>query len=174
MTSLLQRNSLLIELVRLNLINHVLALFRDIFACNTALRNPVFRWESCKGSVWESVKKCSRQCSEAETRGLDSRVARGLQAAKSCSRAEHAGELNSHATWSTTRQKSRLAIKLARDLNSRLSQVARSSCQLTLFWKNWLFAFHSYTSINTPHSHKICVAIFREKNPKRGFFKTPT
>ena len=39
--------------VRLNLINHVLALFRDKFACNTALRNPVFRWESCKGSVRE-------------------------------------------------------------------------------------------------------------------------
>ena len=37
--------------VRLNLINHVLALFHDKFACNTALRNPVFRWESCKGSV---------------------------------------------------------------------------------------------------------------------------
>ena len=37
--------------VMLNLINHVLALFRDKFACNTALRNPVFRWESCKGSV---------------------------------------------------------------------------------------------------------------------------
>ena len=37
--------------VRLNLINHVLALFHNKFACNTALRNPVFRWESCKGSV---------------------------------------------------------------------------------------------------------------------------
>ena len=37
--------------VRLNLINHVLALFRDKFAYNSALRNPVFRWESCKGSV---------------------------------------------------------------------------------------------------------------------------
>ena len=37
--------------VRLNLINHVLALFHDKFACNIALRNPVFRWESCKGSV---------------------------------------------------------------------------------------------------------------------------
>ena len=37
--------------VRLNLINHVLALFRDKFAYNTALRNPVFRWELCKGSV---------------------------------------------------------------------------------------------------------------------------
>ena len=58
---------------------------------------------------------------------------RGLQAAKSCSRAEHAGELISHATWSTTRQKSRLAIKLARDLNSRLSQVARLSRQPALF-----------------------------------------
>ena len=37
--------------VRLNLINHVLALFRDKFACNLVLRSPVFRWESCKGSV---------------------------------------------------------------------------------------------------------------------------
>ena len=141
----------------------MLALFRDKFACNTALRNPVFRWESCKGSVWESMKKCSRLCSEAGTRGLISREACGLQAAKSCTRAEHAGDLNSHATWSTTGQKSRLAIKLARGLNSRLSQVARSSRQLALFWKNWLFAFHSHTSINTPHSHKICVAIQKEK-----------
>ena len=79
------------------------------------------------------MKKCSRLCSEAGTRGLISREARGLQAAKSCTRAEHAGELNSQATWSTTRQKSRLAIKLARGLNSRLSQVARSSHQPALF-----------------------------------------
>ena len=40
-----------VVVVRLNLINHVLALFRDKFACNIALRNPVFRWESCKDSV---------------------------------------------------------------------------------------------------------------------------
>ena len=40
-----------IEIVKLNLINHVLALFHDKFVCNTALRNPVFRWKSCKGSV---------------------------------------------------------------------------------------------------------------------------
>ena len=159
--------------MRLNLINHVLALFHDKFACNTALRNPVFRWESCKGSVWESVKKCSRLCSEAGTRGWISREVRGLQAAKSCTRAEHAGELNSQANWSTTGKKSRLAIQLARGWNSQLSQVVRSSRQPTLFWKNWLFAFHSHTSINTLHSHKICVAI-QKKNPKRGFLKTPT
>ena len=44
-------SKLIIHGVWLNLINHVLALFRDKFACNTALRNLVFRWESCKGSV---------------------------------------------------------------------------------------------------------------------------
>ena len=120
-------------IVRLNLINHVLALFHYKFACNTALRNLVFRWESCKGSVWKSVKKCSRLCSEAGTRGWISREARGLQATKSWTRAEHAEELNIHATWSTTGQKSRIAIKLACGLNSRLSQVVRLSCQPTLF-----------------------------------------
>ena len=34
----------LASFVRLNL-------FCDKFACNLAFRNPVFRWESCKGSV---------------------------------------------------------------------------------------------------------------------------
>ena len=49
--SLLTFSLLLLCTVRLNLINHVLALFHDKFACNIALRNLVFRWESCKGSV---------------------------------------------------------------------------------------------------------------------------
>ena len=37
--------------VRLNLFNHVLALFRAKFACNSTIRNPIFRWESCRGSM---------------------------------------------------------------------------------------------------------------------------
>ena len=37
--------------VRLNLFNHVLALFCAKFTCNLAIRYPVFRWELCKGSV---------------------------------------------------------------------------------------------------------------------------
>ena len=41
-----------------------LALFCAKFACNSAFRNPVFRWKSCKGSVWESVKKNSRVCTQ--------------------------------------------------------------------------------------------------------------
>ena len=34
-----------LKCVRLNLINHVLALFRAKFSCNFACRSPVFSWE---------------------------------------------------------------------------------------------------------------------------------
>ena len=37
--------------VRLNLFNHVLALFYAKFACNLAIRYHVFRWDLCEGSV---------------------------------------------------------------------------------------------------------------------------
>ena len=47
----------------------LLALFRAKFACILAISNPVFRWESCKGSKWESVKKCSRLYKDTETHG---------------------------------------------------------------------------------------------------------
>ena len=44
-------SGLLYVFVRLNLFNHVLALFHAKFAYNLAIRYPVFRWELCKGSV---------------------------------------------------------------------------------------------------------------------------
>ena len=53
--------------LRLNLFNYVLVLFCAKFAYNLAISNLVFRWESCKGSVWESVKKCSSLCKVART-----------------------------------------------------------------------------------------------------------
>ena len=37
--------------VRLNLFNHVLALFHAKFTCNLAIRYLVFRWELYTGSV---------------------------------------------------------------------------------------------------------------------------
>ena len=60
----------------------LLALFRTKFACILAISNPVFRWESRKGSVWESVKKYPKLCKEVGTRDWISRVARGLQVAR--------------------------------------------------------------------------------------------
>ena len=50
--------------VKLNLINHFVDFIPCQFACNSAFRNSVFRWESCKGSVWESVKKSLRVCTQ--------------------------------------------------------------------------------------------------------------
>ena len=148
------------EIVRLNLINHLVALFRAKFASNLAISNLVFRWESYKGSVWESVKKCSTLCSEVGTRGWIP---------------ENAHEWSMQRSWTVMPtvalqdKKSRLAIQLARSLDSRLSQIARPSRQFTLLWKNWLFAFLSHSSINTPYTHKILRASrdnFWEKNPR--------
>ena len=109
--------------VRLNLINHFVGFTPCQFACNSALRNPVFRWESYKGSVWESVKKCSRICIEAETRDWISRVARDWQAAKWCTRVKHVEKLNRHANCSTTGQK----VQTGHSVSSRLGLATQSN-----------------------------------------------
>ena len=129
-------------------------LFRAKFACISAISNPVFRWDSCKGSEWDSVKKWSRVCKKNRDSWLDLVGDLRLQAAKSYSRARHA------RSWSVTPARAlqdkigQLAVQLPQGWNSRLSQAARSSCELALFWKIWLFTFHSHPSINTPFTHK--------------------
>ena len=50
------------EFVRLNLFNHVLVLFRAKFAYILAIKYPIFRWELCKGCVWEGMKKIQVVC----------------------------------------------------------------------------------------------------------------
>ena len=76
----------------------------------------MFRWVSCKGSVWECVKKCSRLCTEAGTCDWISRVARDWQAARECTQVKHAEKLNRHASCSTTRQK----VQTGYSISSRL------------------------------------------------------
>ena len=83
----------------------------------------MYRWESCKGSVWESVKKCSRLCSEARTRVWISRVACGLQAARRCTQVKHAEKLNRHASCSTTGQK----VQTGHSVSSRLGLTTQKS-----------------------------------------------
>ena len=109
--------------VRLNLINHFVNFISCQFACNLALRNPIFRWESCKGSVWESVKKSSRLCTKQWTRDWISCLDRSLQVAKGCTWVKHAEELNSHASWSTTGQK----VQSGHSVSSRLGLATQSS-----------------------------------------------
>ena len=104
-----------------------MVLFCAKFACNLAISNHVFRWEPCKGSVWESVKKCSRLCSEVETHGWILRVAYGLQAARRCTWVKHAEKLNRHASYSTTGQKVQTGhlVSLWLGLTTQLSRKAK-------------------------------------------------
>ena len=105
-----------------------MALFHAKFDCILAISNPLFRWESWKGA---------------------------------CKPPEFAHVPSMRRSWSVMParalqdKKSRLAIMLVYGLNSRLSQAARPSRQPALFWKNWLFAFQTHTSINTPYTHEI-------------------
>ena len=60
-------------------------------------------------------------------------------------------KLQRHASWSTTGQ----IVQTGCSITSRLSQATSPSHQPTLFWKTWLFTFHSHSSINTPYTHEM-------------------
>ena len=114
--------------VRLNLINHFVGFILCQFSCNSAFRNPVFRWESCKSSVLESVKKCSRLCIEAGTRDWILWVAHDWQAPRGCTRVKHAEKLNCHDSCSTTGQKVQTghSVSLQLELATQSSREAKS------------------------------------------------
>ena len=59
-------------------------------------------------------------------------------------------KLKRHASWSTTRQNRTTGCSVI----SRLDLTTQSSRELALFWKTWLFTFHSHPSINTPYTHE--------------------
>ena len=108
-------------------------------------------------------------CERVWRNAQDCAVKQGLAAGShgwltTCKPPEDAHEWNMQRSWTIMPaialqdKKSRLAIQLARCLDSRLSQVARPSRQFTLLWKNWLFTFLSHSSINTPYTHEILKA----------------
>ena len=132
-----------------------MALFRAKFAWILAINNSVFRWESCKGSVWESVKNCSRLCKETGTRGWILRVARGCKSPEWCTRAKHARSWSVALVVALQDKSRRLARPFARGLNSRLNPVARSSLQNTLFRKIWLFTFLLTLLYIYPYTHDL-------------------
>ena len=94
--------------------------------------------------VWRNAQDC------AVKQGFAAR-SHGLQVARRCTQVKHAEKLNRHANCSTTGQK----IQTGHSVSSRLELTTQSSHQSTLLWKNWLFAFLSHSSINTPYTHEI-------------------
>ena len=125
-------------------------LFRAKFACISAISNPVFRWDFCKSSEWDSVKKCSRVCKKNRDSRLDLAGDSWLQATKGSTRAKHAKSWSVTLAGALKDKIGQLVVQLPRGWNSRLSQAVRPSYEPTLFWKTWLFIFHSHPSINTP------------------------
>ena len=77
-----------------------------------------------------------------------------LQAARSSTRAKHARSWSAMLARALQDKIGQLAVLLSRGWISRLSQVARPSRELALFWKTWRFTFHSHPSINTPYTHE--------------------
>ena len=132
-----------------------MALLRAKFAYILAISNPVFRWESCKGSVWESIKNCSRLCKEAGTRSWISQVARGCKPPEWCIHAKHARSWSVALAVALQDKSPKLARPFARDLNSRLNLIARSSRQNTLFGKILLFTFLLTLLYIYPYTHDL-------------------
>ena len=148
--------------VRLNLFNHVLALFRVKFDCNLAIRYSVFRWELYKVRV--------RECEEI-SRSVQFKGVSRLDLVTGKSSEWHTCE-TCRGSWKVTTTKalqdktSSLARQLACDSNSQLVLVARSSCQNALFVENWPFAFLIHPTINTfipTKCRELLERILREK-----------
>ena len=109
-----------------------MALFRAKFACILAIKNLVFRWESRKGSVWESVKNCSSVCKEAGTRGWILRVAHGYKPPDWSTRAKHVRSWSVvpavHYKTKVLGWPGRLLVAWTRDLTQSRGQAARTPC----------------------------------------------
>ena len=67
-----------------------------------------------------------------------------LHTCQACQKLKH------HVSWSTIGQ-NRTTIH---SVTLRLELATQSSHELALFWKTWLFTFHSHPSINTPFTHE--------------------
>ena len=135
--------------VRLNLINHLVGFILYKFACILAISNPVFRWESCKGGVWESVKNCSSLCKEAGTRGWISQVACGYKLPECCTHAKHARNWSVALAVALQDKIPRLARPFACDLTQSWGQVARTPYLGKYEFSHSFSPYYIYTLIPT-------------------------
>ena len=141
--------------IRLNLFNYLLVLFCAKFACNLAIRYPVFRWDSCKGSVWENVKK-SQKC-----------AIQGSLMTGSCDWLAIGKSLEWYTcevcrgSWRVTsaialqEKTSSLVRQLACDSNLRLVPIVRLSRQNALFVRNLTFRICHTPYYKYPYSHEM-------------------
>ena len=146
-----------------------MTLFRAKFAYILAISNPVFRWESCKGSVWESVKNCSRLCKETGFCSWISQVAGGLQAARMLHTYQVCQKLKSRANYCTTGQKSQAsqAVCLQLELTTQPSCEVKSPKHPV--WEKLTFHIPFHPTIYIPLYPRFWESFqreFWERNPR--------
>ena len=145
-----------------------MALFRAKFACILAIRNLVFRWESCKGSV------CVRECEEllkCVQRNRDSRLdfAGGswLQAAKLKHTCQACQKLKRHTSCSLQDKSfswpGRLLAAWTRDSTQSRGQAARTPCLEKYDVSHSFSPYYIYTLIPTIQ-RELLERILREKS----------
>ena len=105
--------------------------------------------------MWESVKNWLNVCKEARTSSWISWVAHDCKLPEWCTRAKRAKSWSVAPAIALQDKSLRLARLFARDLNSRLNPVARSSHQNTLFGKIWLFTFLFTLLYIYPYTHDL-------------------
>ena len=143
-------------------------LFRAKFTCNSAIRYPVFKWESCKGCVWESVENSSVCAIKSIlTAGTCDWLATGDSS--KCHTCEACRKLKGNDSWSTTRQNGQSGQSIISRLELRLVLVASESPKPPCFVEKWLFTFLTYLTIKTlipTKCREFLKRILREK-PQR-------
>ena len=151
-----------IYIVRLNLFNHVLALFYAKFACILAIRYPVFRWELCKGFVWKSVKKTQDVCIPRSlatgyqgVSRLDLATDSWLAGGQNGIRVKHAGNWRFTIVGALQDKMYSMAKQLAHDSNSRFIPFARLSHQNARFRWNLTFHIPHIPYYKYPYTHKM-------------------
>ena len=143
-----------------------MVLFSAKFACILAIRNPVFRRKSCKGSVWESVKNCSSVCKEAGTRSWISRVVCGCKPPDWSTHAKHArswsNALAIHYRTKVPSWPGRLLAAWIRNLTQLRGQAARTPCLAKYDFSHSFSPYYKYTLIPTIQ-RELPERILREK-----------
>ena len=128
-------------------------------------------WESCKGSVWESVKNCSSVCKEAGTRDWISRVARAASR-----------QIDAHVPSMPEVEVSHQLFTLGQ--KSQAGQVVCSWLELAnqpsrevkppehLVWQNMTFHIPSYPTIYIPLYPRFRERVSRENFERETLEKT--
>ena len=144
----------------MNLFNHELVLFRAKFACILVIRDPVFKWELCKGCVWKSLKKTQDMC-----------VQRSLATSKSLKwhTCEACKELNGHDSWSTIRQNVQFGQIVSSWLKLTTCSTRETKSPECPVWMKTNFSHSSHTLLQIPLYPRNVESFqreFWERNPR--------